>query len=123
MSVVTRRRAISLVVAVLMVTVAGGVTGVWTDHLLRTHGRADLAGAPNYVWLFVVAALTASTVGAVIAINQPAHPVGWLFLVLGAVISLAGPVDGYAAYALLAAPGRPLPGGATAAFVADREWM
>jgi signal transduction histidine kinase len=123
MGVVTRRRAISLVVALLVVTVTGGVAGVWTDHLLRTHGRADLAGAPNYVWLFVVAALTASTVGAVIAINQPAHPVGWLFLTLGAVISLAGPVDGYAAYALLAAPGRPLPGGAAAAFVADREWM
>jgi signal transduction histidine kinase len=111
------------VVALLVVTAAGGASGIWTDHLLRTNGRADLAGAPNYVWLFIVAAIAASTVGAVIAINHPAHPVGWLFLVLGAVISLAGPVDGYAAYALFAAPDRPLPGGAAAAFVADREWM
>ena len=31
--------------------------------------------------------------------RSPAHPVGWLFLALGRVIVLAGPVDGYAAYA------------------------
>jgi signal transduction histidine kinase len=123
MSVVTRRRATWLVVALLAVTAAAGAAGLWTDHLLRNNGRGDLAGASNYVWLFMVAAIAAATVGAVIAINQPSHPVGWLFLVLGAVISLAGPVDGYAGYALFAAPDRPLPGGAAAAFVADREWM
>ena len=123
MSVVTRRRAISLVVTLLAITAAEGVAGLWVGHLLRASGRADLAGTPNFVWLFIVAAVTASTVGAVIAINQPAHPVGWLFLVLGAIITMASPVDGYAAYALLAAPDRPLPAGAAAAFVADREWM
>ena len=123
MSVVTRRRATSLVVALLAITAAEGMAGFWTNHLLRTSGRADLAGSANFVWLYIIAAVTASAVGAVIAINQPAHPVGWLFLVLGAVITLASPVDGYAAYALLAAEDRPLPGGAAAAFVADREWM
>ena len=45
----TRRRAIALVVALLVVTAAEGVAGVWTAHLLRTNGRADLAGAPHYV--------------------------------------------------------------------------
>ncbi|HEX5087246.1 MAG TPA: histidine kinase [Nocardioides sp.] len=119
----SRRRATVIVAALLTVTMAAGLAGAWTDHLLRVNGRADLAGTSDYVWLFVVASVTAATVGAVIAVNHPSHPVGWLFLVLGVVISLAGPIDGYAAYALFAARDRPLPGGAAAAFVADREWM
>jgi signal transduction histidine kinase len=119
----TQARARILVTVVLAVTASEAAIGAWLDHLLRTSDRPDLAGTPNFVWLFVLAVAVASTVGAVIAVNQPPHPVGWLFLVLGALVMLSGPVDTYAAYALLAAPDRPLAGGGTAALIADREWI
>jgi hypothetical protein len=52
-----------------------------------------------------LAALSAATVGAVVASRRPAHPVGWLLLGLG----LSGPgsdvLDGYVEYGVLARPG------------------
>ena len=123
MGSMTRPRAKILVVLLLAVTVAGAAAGLWFDHLERQAGRPDLTGFADYTWLFLVAVAAASAVGAVIAVNQPRHPVGWLFLVLAAALMLAGPIDGYAAYALIGSPDRPLAGGAAAAFLADREWI
>jgi hypothetical protein len=54
-------------------------------------------------WL--LALVSAPTVGAVLASRRPRHPVGWLLLGLGASIGLAGFADGYAPYGLLARPG------------------
>jgi UDP-N-acetylmuramyl pentapeptide phosphotransferase/UDP-N-acetylglucosamine-1-phosphate transferase len=75
----------------------------WFDHLLRAAGRPDLAqlnasGVPP-----VLAVVSASTVGAVLASRRPSHPVGWLLLGLGLSVSAGGAADGYAPYGLLAA--------------------
>jgi hypothetical protein len=83
-----------------------GIAAVfWFDHLMRQAGRADLVqvNASGLPWL--LALVTAPTVGAVLASRRPRHPVGWLLLGLGVSIGLAGFIDGYAPYGLLARPG------------------
>src|SRR6266498_4707315 len=45
------------------------------------------------------------TVGAVLANRRPHHPVGWLLLVLGLSLAVAGVAAAYAAYGLVARPG------------------
>jgi hypothetical protein len=83
----------------------GIVAAFWFDHLLRQAGRADLVqvNAGGLPWL--LALVSAPTVGAVLASRRPRHPVGWLLLGLGASIGLSGFADGYAPYGLLARPG------------------
>ena len=81
-------------------------------------GRHDLAGPADGDLVFLTAALTASTVGALVAARRPGHPVGWLFTALGAMIALTGFVDTYAVYGVLARPGA-LPWAAEAAIVGD----
>jgi hypothetical protein len=77
----------------------------WLDHLLRQ------AGAPELTWFraaglpYGIAAVSAATVGAVLASRRPAHPVGWLLLALGLSLSLNGVVYAYVHYGLLARPG------------------
>jgi hypothetical protein len=77
----------------------------WLDQLLRQ------AGAPELTWLDlgsipqVVAAVSAATVGAVLASRRPAHPVGWLLLGLGLSLTLWGLTFGYTWYGLVARPG------------------
>jgi hypothetical protein len=64
-----------------VLTLLGVAVTAWLDHLLRVAGRPELTwsqdggGAP-----FGVAAVSAATVGAVVASRRPAHPVGWLLL-------------------------------------------
>ena len=53
----------------------------------------------------VLAIVSASTVGAVLASRRPGHPVGWLLLGLGLSVSAGAVADGYAPYGLLARPG------------------
>jgi hypothetical protein len=53
----------------------------------------------------VAAILGFATVGALIAVRLPRNPIGWLFLVLGALLGLDFLASGYADYALLANPG------------------
>ena len=75
------------------------------DQLLRQ------AGLPELTWLHlgsvpqVVAAVSATTVGAVLASRRPAHPVGWLLLGLGLSLALWGLAFGYSWYGLVARPG------------------
>jgi hypothetical protein len=77
----------------------------WLDHLLRQGGR------PELTWLHlssvpqVVAAVTAATVGAVVASHRPRHPVGWLLLGLGLSLTMWGLTFGYTRYGLVAQPG------------------
>ncbi|HEY9379135.1 MAG TPA: hypothetical protein VIQ02_18815, partial [Jiangellaceae bacterium] len=56
---------------------------IWIDHLLRQAGRPELVilGASGIP--YVLSALSAATVGAVLANRRPLHPVGWLLLALG----------------------------------------
>jgi hypothetical protein len=64
------------------------------------------AGAP---WPGVVAALSAATVGAVIAGRRARHPVGWLLLGLGLGLTYQAFGSSYSRYGLVARPGA-LPG-------------
>jgi signal transduction histidine kinase len=75
------------------------------DGLLSSAGRPDLTPFNLESLPYVVTCLSSSTVGAVLAIRRPGHPVGWLFLALGGALAFSGLVDAYAAYGVLARPG------------------
>jgi hypothetical protein len=53
----------------------------------------------------ILAAVSAVTVGAVLASRRPRHPVGWLLLGLGLSANASGVASAYASYGLLARPG------------------
>src|SRR6187200_1450324 len=63
---------------------------LWFDHLLRRAGRVDLVQLNASAVPFLVALVSAPTVGAVLATRRPRHPVGWLLLGLGVSIGLSG---------------------------------
>ena len=86
----------------------------WFDRLLTQAGRPDLALGTSDVPAFVLATLSATTVGALLASRRPRHPVGWLLLGLGLPVALSGVATGYANYGLMARPGS-LPGADLAA--------
>ena len=65
-------------------------------------------------------AVTAATVGAVIALRRPHNPVGWLFLAAGLGYAVAAFAYEYAVYAVLTHPGSVL--GPEAAWVANWIW-
>ena len=91
--------------AVLALAMLGIVAVLWFDHLLRQAGRADLVQLNATGVPFLLALVSAPTVGAVLATRRPQHPVGWLLLGLGLSIGLSGFIDGYAPYGSLARPG------------------
>jgi hypothetical protein len=92
--------------ALWTLTVLGIPVIAWLDHLSRQAGRPDLAQlTPGAVAGPVLAAVSAATVGAVLASRRPRHPVGWLLLVLGLSLAWGGVPPAYAAYGLLARPG------------------
>jgi hypothetical protein len=77
----------------------------WFDRLLAQAGRPDLAVFTSDIPAFVLATLSATTVGALLASRRPRHPVGWLLLGLGLPVALSGVATGYANYGLMARPG------------------
>ena len=102
------RRPGVLAWALWLLVVLGLAAGFWLEVLLRRAGRSDpldTAVAPT------VAAVSAATVGAVLAARRPRHPVGWLLLACGLSLSAAGVAGGYAPYGLQVRPGA-LPGAA-----------
>jgi hypothetical protein len=89
----------------------------WLDHLSRQAGRPDLAQlADASVLAPVLALVSAATVGAVLASRRPAHPVGWLLLVLGLALNASGVAAAYTAYGLVVRPGALPAAGAVARF-------
>jgi hypothetical protein len=92
-------------------TVLAEAATVWLDGLLRQAGRPDLTAVPPAGVPIVVAAVSAATVGAVLASRRPAHPVGWLLLALGLTASLSNLTYSYTRYGLVVRPGS-LPGAA-----------
>ncbi len=63
----------------------------WLDHRSRQAGRPDLAQLTLNAFLGpVLAAVSGTTVGAVLASRRPGHPVGWLLLVLGLSLAWGG---------------------------------
>ena len=84
----------------------GGLAGtVWLDRLLRQDGFPELAFLGGGNVTFAMAALSAATVGAVVAGRRPAHPVGWLLVALGLTISALAVTFSSTRYGLVARPG------------------
>jgi len=67
------------------------------DHRLVASGRPELGLFGLDDLLFIVALISASAVGTVLAFRRPSHPVGWLFLGLGCSLALTGVLEGFAA--------------------------
>jgi hypothetical protein len=84
-----------------------GISGIaWLDHLLRQAGRPDLAQlAGSTIVLPTLGMVIAATVGAVLAGRRPDHPVGWLMLAVGVLLTASGVCGAYANLGLLARPG------------------
>src|SRR5215216_5100463 len=92
--------------ALWALTMLGIPVIAWLDHLSRQAGRPELAQlTPGAFVGPVLAAVSAATVGAVLASRRPRHPVGWLLLILGLALAAGGVAPAYAAYGLLARPG------------------
>ena len=77
----------------------------WLNQLLLGAGRPDLAIVTSDLPAYVLATLSATTVGALLASRRPRHPVGWLLLGLGLPVALSGVATGFANYGLIARPG------------------
>ncbi|HET7519400.1 MAG TPA: hypothetical protein VFN05_17260 [Actinomycetes bacterium] len=93
------------------------------NQLTRAAGRPDLAPLTTGETLpFLLASISAATVGAVLGSRRPRHPVGWLLLGLGVSLIALGAAEDYATYVLLAGGG-PLPGARWAALLSDTGWV
>jgi hypothetical protein len=87
-------------------TLLGLGATLWLDALLRRDGYPDLAyllGTGDSITL--VGAISAATVGALVASRRPGHRVGWLLVALGLSIAVAGLCFSYTRYGLVARPG------------------
>ena len=104
-----RRWAVGLAWGLWGLAMAGLAVIWWLDRLLRQVGRVDLAALGAEVAAPVLAAVSAATVGVVLASRRPRHPVGWLLLAAGLCLNASGVASAYASYGLLARPGA-LPG-------------
>ena len=84
--------------------VSGLAAALWLDQLLRRAGRPDLALRPHELF-FLLVPVGMATVGVVLAVRRPRHPVGWLMLALALAVIVDGATDSYARYGLVASPG------------------
>jgi hypothetical protein len=103
------RWPVGLVWAGPVLTVLGLAATFWLDRLLRRAGLPELASLPASSIPTVVAAVSAVTVGAVLAARRPRHPVGWLLVGLGLSLTVQNLTFSYTRYGLVARPGA-LPG-------------
>jgi hypothetical protein len=79
---------------------------VWLDRLLIEAGLPELATVLSSSNLTsAVAAVSAATVGALLASRRPHHKVGWLLVALGLSIVASGFTFSYTRYGLVARPG------------------
>jgi hypothetical protein len=79
--------------------------GMWLSQLLRRAGLAELSSlqAANVLW--ILAGVTAATVGAVLASRRPRHPVGWLLLMVGVSEQFTNLVGDYVHLGVMGRPG------------------
>ena len=92
--------------ALWTLTLLGLSATVWLDALLRQAGFPELAfllGGGNVTG--AVGAVSAATVGALVASRRPHHRVGWLLVALGLSNSASGFAFSYTRYGLVARPG------------------
>jgi hypothetical protein len=83
-----------------------GLGGVfWLDHLLRQAGSSEVDRLPTAAYPVLVAAVSAATVGAVVASRRHRHPVGWLLLATGLTMVADLGVNAYVRYGVVVRPG------------------
>jgi signal transduction histidine kinase len=92
------------------------------NRLVTDAGRPELAQRFTDGVVYILAMVSASTVGAGLAMRRPRHPVGWLFLALGTVLAMGTALIGYATYGAVARPGR-LPLAEVAGVVGDSGFL
>jgi hypothetical protein len=68
-------------------------------------GRAPDLTIRAYELTYVAALAGMATVGTVLAVRRPRHPVGWLMLALALSVTVDAVTDDYARHGLVAAPG------------------
>jgi hypothetical protein len=90
-------------------TLAGLGGAFWFDHLLGQAGSAEVDRLTASAYPLVVAAVSAATVGAVVASRRHRHPVGWLLLATGLTMVADLVVGVYVRYGVVVRPGS-LPG-------------
>ena len=95
--------------ALWALTLAGLGGALWLDHLLAGTGSAEVDRLGAAAYPVVLAAVSAATVGAVVASRRHRHPVGWLLLATGLTMVADIVVNGYVRYGIVVRPGS-LPG-------------
>jgi hypothetical protein len=96
--------------AVWALTLLGLAATAWLDHLLDRDGPGLSTFSASSIPL-VVAVVSAVTVGAVLVVRRPRHPVGWLLIGLGLSQAVSDLTYVYSRYGLVVRPGS-LPGAA-----------
>jgi hypothetical protein len=76
----------------------------WLDQRLRQADLPELAILEPGAFPLIAAALTAATVGAVLASRRPQHPVGWLLLVIGLSHQFSNLATDYVHYGVMVRP-------------------
>src|SRR5215204_1625616 len=87
-----RRRSRALVLVVCIVQIAVLAVGTYWNRGV---------GAPAEAWIIVAALFSAMATGAVVAVAQPTHPVGWLFLGLSGAMIVSAGVDQFTSVRVL----------------------
>jgi hypothetical protein len=77
----------------------------WLDQRLRQAGLPELAILEPSGFPLIAAAVTAATVGAVLASRRPRHPVGWLLLAIGLSQQFSNLATDYVHYGIMVRPG------------------
>jgi hypothetical protein len=94
----------------------GSIVGSW--FLTQANGRSSLQAGMDALDSVVLYGV----VGAVIAWRRPSHPMGWMFLAIGALWTSGRFADQYAQYTLVTHPGR-FPGGTLAVWYGEWFWI
>lgn len=98
------------------------VAAIVLDQVCRARGLRDALLLTGPSLAFFIAILGALSVGAVVSIRRPTHPVGWLIWFLGLSILIADLVVAYAAVGLVG-KAADLPGAGIAAGVANAAFV
>jgi signal transduction histidine kinase len=124
MIAMTTRAARRLAVGVLAVLAAMLVVTCVVDVWIIRNGYGDEVDTvlEPTVWPLIAGILAAAAVGAVVAIQQPHNPIGWLFLGLAGAIMVSGPIDQWYVLAHVVTPSR-VGGGDLAGTIGDKSFI
>jgi hypothetical protein len=104
-----RRRTVVLAWLLWTLTMAGILVALWLNELLTEAGGSAFDRLGVSSGSLLAAAVVAGTVGVVIAVRRPEHPIGWLLLALGLLLALDAAGYLYVRYGTVVRPGS-LPG-------------